>query len=34
VVVVVVVGMEDRIMKSGSPILKCHMYLPSVQFDI
>ena len=26
--------MEDRIMKNGSPILKCHMYLPSVKFEI
>ena len=24
--------MEDRIMKDGSPILKCHMYVPSVKF--
>ena len=26
--------MEDRIMKNGSPILKCHMYVPSVKFEI
>ena len=26
--------MEDRIMKTGSPILKCHMYVPSVKFEI
>ena len=26
--------MEDRIMKDGSPIKKCHMYLPSVKFKI
>ena len=26
--------MEDKIMKNCSPILKCHMYLPSVKFEI
>ena len=26
--------MEDRIMKNGSPILKCHMYVPSEKFEI